>query len=297
MNRMDEPGFALRDATVAIVGLGLMGGSMALALRARKSCAKIIAIDHNKATCMQALACGAVDEASDDLSAIAQANVIVLATPVRAIIELLPRVGDLARDGAIVIDLGSTKRQITQAMENLPKRVQAVGGHPMCGKESSGFTSAEANLFRNAIFALTPLARTASTTLAFAQSLIETIGARPLVIDAERHDKIVAATSHLPYVIAAALMSTADEMSRDEELLFRFAASGFRDTSRLAASDPTMMIDILLTNRTNVVKTLRQYSAQLNELTHLIERADAAELRAHLQIIAESRQKISGGLP
>lgn len=294
---MDEPGFALRDATMAIVGLGLMGGSMALALRARKSCAKIIAIDHNEAACVQALACGAVDEASDDLSAIAQANVIVLATPVRAIIELLPHVGDLARDGTLVVDLGSTKRAIVQAMENLPKRVQAIGGHPMCGKESSGFVAADANLFRNAVFALTPLARTSTTTLAFAQSLVEIIGARPFVIDAERHDKIVAATSHLPYVIAAALMSTADEMSHGEELLFRFAASGFRDTSRLAASDPTMMIDILLTNRARVIKILRQYSAQLNELTELIDRADAVELRAHLQTIAESRQKISGGLP
>ena len=294
---MDEPGFALHNKSIAIIGLGLMGGSMALALRARKSCAKIIAIDHNEATCAQALARGAVDEASDDLSAIASADLIVLATPVRAIIELLPRVGDLARDGAIVIDLGSTKRAIGQAMENLPARVQVIGGHPMCGKESSGFAAADANLFHDAIFALTPLARTSTTTLAFAQSLIETIGARPLVIDAERHDKIVAATSHLPYVIAAALMSTADEMSRNEELLFRLAASGFRDTSRLAASDPTMMIDILLTNRADIIKLLGQYSAQLNELTHLIDRADAAELRAHLQIIAESRQKISGGLP
>ena len=289
---MDEPGFDLRNATIAIIGLGLIGGSLALALRAKNACKTIIGIDPNAATRAQALACGAVDEASDNLSIVARADLIVLATPARTIIELLPRVGAIAHANAIIIDLGSTKREIIQAMEAMPANVQAIGGHPMCGKESAGFAAAAANLFRNATFALTPLARTSATTLAFAQSLVETIGAHPLVIDAEQHDKIVATTSHLPYVVASTLMTTADEISRDEELLFRFAASGFRDTSRLAASDPTMMIDILLTNRANVIKMLQQYSAQLNELTNLIDRADAAELRAHLQTIAASRQKI-----
>ena len=292
---MDEPGFKLRDATIAIVGLGLMGGSLALALRTKNACAKIIGIDSNAATRAQAIACNAVDETSDDLSLAARADVIVLATPARTIIDLLPRVGAIAHENEIVIDLGSTKHEITRAMETLPAHVQAIGGHPMCGKESSGFAAADANLFRNATFALTPLSRTSTATLAFAQSFVETVGARPLVIDAEHHDKIVATTSHLPYVVASALMATANDISHDEELLFRFAASGFRDTSRLAASDPTMMIDILLTNRMNVIKMLQQYSAQLNKLTNLIERADAAELHAHLQTIAESRQKISRG--
>ncbi|MBI5030626.1 MAG: prephenate dehydrogenase [Chloroflexi bacterium] len=291
---MDEPGFSLRNATVAIVGLGLMGGSLALALLSKNACAKIIGIDSNEATRTQALACNVVEEASDDLSAAARADVIVIATPARTIIDLLPRVGTIARENAIIIDLGSTKREITQAMEALPAHVQPIGGHPMCGKESSGFAAADANLFHSATFALTPLARTSAATLAFAQSFAETIGARPLVIDAERHDQIVAATSHLPYVVASALMATADKISQDEELLFRLAASGFRDTSRLAASDPTMMIDILLTNRVNVIKMLQQYAAQLNELTDLIDRADAAELRAHLRTIAESRQKSVG---
>ena len=292
---MDEPGFKLSNATVAIVGLGLMGGSLALALRAKDTCAKMIGIDSNGATREQAIACGAVDQASDELSLLAQANVIVLATPVRTIVELLPRVGVVARENSIVIDLGSTKHEITHAMEQLPAQVQVIGGHPMCGKESSGFAAADANLFRDATFALTPLARTSAATLAFAQSLVETTGARPLVIDAERHDRIVATTSHLPFVVAAVLMATADDISHDEESLFRLAASGFRDTSRLAASDPTMMSDILLTNRANVVKMLKHFSVQLNELTNLIDRADAAELLTHLQTIAESRQKISRG--
>jgi prephenate dehydrogenase len=289
---MDDPEFGLRGATIAIIGLGLMGGSLALALRATKTYTQIIAIDPNESTRTQALACGAVDQASDDLLLVSHANVIVLATPVRAIIDLLPRVGAIARDNAIVIDLGSTKREIVQAMETLPARIQAVGGHPMCGKETSGFGSADANLYRNAVFALTPLTRTTAQTLAIAQALIETISAQTLVIDAERHDAIAATTSHLPFVVASALMAVASEQANQDEWLFRFAASGFRDTSRLAASDATMMSDIVLTNRANVVKMLRQYSAHLETLTQLIEHADAPTLRARFQTIAESRQKI-----
>jgi prephenate dehydrogenase len=289
---MDEPGFNLCDMTVAIIGLGLMGGSLALALRANKACAKIIAIERDENTRAQALAFGAVDEATDDLSRASQANIIVLATPVRAIIELLPRVGNTARDGTIVIDLGSTKREIVQAMDVLPAHVQPIGGHPMCGKETSGFGSADLNLFRNAIFALTPLDRTSAQTIALAQSLVEIIGAQPLVIDAERHDQIVAITSHLPFVVASALMAIANEQASQDEWLPKFAASGFRDTSRLAASDATMMSDILSTNRANVVKMLRQYSMQLESLTQLIEHADAPTLRARFSAIAESRQKL-----
>jgi prephenate dehydrogenase len=273
-----------------------MGGSLALALHAperlAKACAKIIAIERDATTREHALDSGAVDQASADLALAAQADVIVLATPVRAIIELLPRVGAIARDGAIVIDLGSTKREITQALQTLPDKVQPIGGHPMCGKETAGFGSADANLFRNAVFALTPLARTSASTLAFAQSLVETIGARPLVIDADRHDKIVATTSHLPFVIAAALMSTAEDQARDDELLFRLVASGFRDTSRLAASDTTMMIDILLTNRANVTSQLKSFSEHLDALANLIDRADAEILYTQLDRIAKTRQDI-----
>jgi len=288
---MDEPDFSFRNSTIAIIGLGLMGGSLALALRANKACAQISGIETNASTRTEALACGAVDQASDDLTLVAQADMIVLATPVRTIIDLLPRIGNIARDGAIIIDLGSTKREIVEAMENFPARVQAIGGHPMCGKETSGFGSADTNLFRNAIFALTPLKRTSKQTISFARAIIEAIGAQPLVIDAERHDQIVATTSHLPFVVASALMAVASEQADQDELLYRFAASGFRDTSRLAVSDATMMSDIVLTNRANVIKMLRHYSAQLEILTHLIEHADAPTLRARFNTIAESRQK------
>lgn len=285
---MDEDGFVWRDTTVAIVGLGLMGGSLALALRGKG--AKIIAIDRDARTLERART--VVAEASEDLARIASAEVIVLALPVRAIIEQLPRVGAYARAGAIVLDLGSTKRDVVRAMAKLPAHIQAIGGHPMCGKESSGFDAADAHLFRDAPFVLTPLARTSSRTIAFAQALVETLGARPLILDAARHDHIVATISHLPFMLAATLMLTAREHARTDAALFTLAASGFRDTSRLAASDTLMMLDILLTNRDNVADAIRVYARNLGALADALERDEETELRARLQSAAEQRRAI-----
>ncbi len=287
---MDEAAFALRNATVAIVGLGLMGGSLALALRAKNACAKIIAIERDADTRAHARARGVVDQASADLALAAAADVIILATPVRVILEQLPRVGAVARAHAIVMDLGSTKRQITQALDALPTPLQAIGAHPLCGKETAGFAAADANLFRAAAFVLTPLARTTPQTLAFAQTLAEILGARPVILAAARHDQIVAAISHLPFALAATLMTTAADRARGDDMLFALAASGFRDTSRLAASDTPMMLDTLLTNRENVVDSLRTYSRQLGALADALARGDETTLRAALEMAAEKRR-------
>ena len=285
-----EPAFALHDATVAIVGLGLMGGSVALALRARNACKTILAIERDAEVCQRATARGVADQASADLALVSHADVVVLATPVRTILAQLPQIGAYVRRGAIVIDLGSTKREVTRAMETLPAHAQPIGGHPMCGKEVAGFDAADANLFRSAVFVLTPLARTSPATLAFAQSIVAVVGARPLVLEPARHDKIVAATSHLPYVLAAMLMSTADALARDDDLVFALAASGFRDTSRLAASDTAMMLDVLLTNRENVASMMRAYARHLTTFADWIDREDEVSLRATLENAAEKRR-------
>jgi prephenate dehydrogenase len=289
---MDEPAFTLRDATVAIVGLGLMGGSLALALRSKNACRRIIAITSNAATREQLRVRNIADEASAELTRASSADMLILAAPVRTIITQLPRVGAIARAGAIVLDLGSTKREIVQTMETLPAHVQPIGGHPMCGKEKTGFDAADADLYHNAVFVLTPLARTTAQTLALAKSLAETIGARPLVLDPARHDRIAAAISHLPHTLAAALMLTADEFAGDDDLTFALAASGFRDTSRLAASDVTMMLDILLTNRENVTNLMRAYSRQLNHLADLITSGNETTLRTTLERAATKRREL-----
>jgi prephenate dehydrogenase len=190
------------------------------------------------------------------------------------------------------MDLGSTKQAITQAMNELPAHLQVIGAHPLCGKETAGFLSADANLFQNAVFALTPLKRTSPTTLACAQTLVQRIGARPLIVDAERHDWILATTSHLPYLLASALMMIANERARDDDSLFTLAASGFRDTSRLAASDPTMMLDILMTNRANLAAALRASARQLDVLADALTHGNEADLRAMLASAATTRREL-----
>jgi len=283
---------SLQDSTVAIIGLGLMGGSLALALHAKNACRKILGITRNPHTRAQVLARGIVANASADLDLAAEADIIILATPTQTILKQIPQVGTVARAGAIIMDLGSTKREIICAMQALPAHLDPIGAHPMCGKETFGFDAADANLYHNAAFVLTPLERTSPTALALAQSVAIALGARPIILDAVRHDRIVAAISHLPFTLAAALMTTANEFACTDEMVYTLAASGFRDTTRLAASDTTMMLDILLTNRENVVSAIHACSRHLAEMAEMIDRRDASALRAWLERAAISRRQL-----
>ncbi len=283
----------LKDARVAIVGLGLMGGSLAGALKKRGACREVRGVARRGETIKEAMRCDFIHVGTCDLAkGVEQADLIVLATPVRTILELIPLVGSLAPAGCVLIDLGSTKARIVEAMEALPPHLQAVGGHPMCGKEASGVVAAEADLYEGATFVLTPLQRTSSETLTLAQELVEAVGARPLVMDAERHDRLVAAVSHLPYLLSMGLVATAEEIATEDELVWGLAASGFRDTSRLAASDVTMMLDILLTNRQAVGETLSLFAHQLNAIAHLLEANDEEGLRSLMEQVRKRREEI-----
>lgn len=285
---MDEPDFTLAQARVAIVGLGLMGGSLALALRGR--CAEIAGADADPQAVQLALEHGVIDRAIE-LDAALDRHLVILAAPVRAILAQLAHLATGYRPSSTVtlLDLGSTKSEITAAMEQLPPGFDPLGGHPMCGKEVSGIENAEAGLFRDKTFVLTPLARTSPRALQLAQALIEAIGARALVLSAERHDALAATASHLPYLAATALMRAAQSL--DDDQFWSLAASGFRDTSRLAASDLTMMTDILLTNRAAILDSLMRYRSELETLIQLIDAADPAALRAALAPTQAHRAK------
>ncbi|MGA9351901.1 MAG: prephenate dehydrogenase [Anaerolineae bacterium] len=282
----------LKDAQVTIVGLGLMGGSLAGALKKRGSCREVWGVARREETIEKAMRRGFINVGTCDLAeGVEQADLIVLATPVRTNLELIPQVGSLASAGCLLMDLGSTKARIVEAMKALPSYLQAVGGHPMCGKEASGIEAAEADLYEGATFVLTPLRqgsgqalrRTSSEALMLAQELVEAIGAQPLLMDAERHDRLVAAVSHLPYLLSVGLVAAAEEVAAEDELVWGLTASGFRDTSRLAASDVTMMLDILLTNRQAVGETLSRFARQLDAIAHLLETDDVQTLKVKLQ--------------
>ena len=284
---MDDPGFRrLQDCRVAIVGVGLMGGSLGLDLRGQ--CAERVGVGRSAATLALAQSRGMIDRTADFDEAVGSCDLIILATPPRTILAQLQALAErrTPRPAAglppkVILDLGSTKTDIVAAMEALPVGFDPVGGHPMCGKEVSGAAAAEPGLYRGQSFILTPLARTSAGALGLAQDLVRAVGARPLVLAAARQDALVAQISHLPYVAAVALVRAAQACG--DEQVWEVAASGFRDTSRLAASDLTMMLDILLTNREAVARALTGYRAELEALARLIDQGDAAALRAALE--------------
>jgi prephenate dehydrogenase len=281
----------LRDAQVTIVGLGLMGGSLAGALRGR--CRAVVGVTRRHETVDVALAHNLVDWGTTDMAeGVRAADVVVLATPVRVIMRQLAEIGRLLREGCLLMDLGSTKAQITAEMARLPDHVQPLGGHPMCGKEVSGTESADPALYQGRTFILTPLARTSEAALALGCELAEAVGAHPLVLEPERQDYLVATVSHLPYLLACALVATADVSTSADPAAWEIVAGGFRDTSRVAGSDVTMMLDILLTNQAKVLGALEVFQGQLAGLARQIETADEDALRTKLDGIRAERLRM-----
>ncbi|HEY0753668.1 MAG TPA: prephenate dehydrogenase/arogenate dehydrogenase family protein [Ktedonobacteraceae bacterium] len=260
---------------VAIVGLGLIGGSLGLALRQAHMAEQVTGYDLGRGVCEQARRVGAIDQVQTALADVLRgAELIVLATPVGAMRALLQNIATLASPGAVITDVASTKSQVVSwAEELLPETLAFVGGHPMAGKEISGVEAADAHLFRNRIYCLTPTAQTAPAALHKVLALVETLGARPRFLEPAEHDSQVALVSHLPFIASTALMSTVVQQSNwgDASLL---ASSGFRDSTRLAAGSPEMYRDICLTNHDALVSSLDDYIATLQTLREHIAHSD-----------------------
>ncbi|MFN8482509.1 MAG: prephenate dehydrogenase [Anaerolineae bacterium] len=278
---------------VAIVGMGLMGGSLGLALKARSPRTTVVGVARRRSVVDLALQMGAADEATTDLAeGVGQADLVVLSTPVRTLIRQIPEVAGSMQPGAVLTDMGSTKAAIMRAMAQAPWSIQPVGGHPMCGKEVAGLEVAEATLYDGATWPLTPLERTDPAATAGMRALVQAVGARPIMIEPDRHDRLVAAISHLPYLLAVALTGVVDEVGEQDELVWALAASGFRDTSRVAASDLAMMLDILATNRRYVAAMAGRFHRRLGQLIVALEAGDDAEttdLRPRLEAAQEKR--------
>jgi len=217
------------------------------------------------------------------------ADIVILATPARTIVDVLNEIGPRLWPGTLVMDMGSTKAEICAAMDQLPAGVQAVGGHPMCGKETAGFGAAETGLYKNAPWVLSPLARTSPEALCLATELAEAVGARPVVLEASRHDRLVATISHLPFLLASALVHAVAQVGQDDALVWQLAAGGFRDTSRVAASDTRMFMDILMTNRAAVLEQLDNFTQHVQEIRALLADENEAALRAKLMVSQAAR--------
>ncbi len=260
---------------VAIIGLGLIGGSIGLALHKAKAAQQVVGYDLGKGVSNQARKVGAIDQPFSTLAdAVRGAELVVLATPVGAMRALLQELSTTVTPGAVVTDVASTKVQVINwAEEYLPANVAFVGGHPMTGKELSGVEAADASLFQERIYCLTPTARTSPAAINKVSTFVEALGARVRFLEPVEHDGQVAGVSHLPFVASIALMNTVAESAGwgDAALL---ASGGFRDMTRLAAGNPEMYRDICLSNSEALTRWLDDYITTLRMLRDRIAAHD-----------------------
>jgi prephenate dehydrogenase len=266
-----EAGFSLKDSTIGIYGLGLMGGSLALSLKGY--CSHIIGFDSDPSTLELALSKNIVEQAeTGSAKALPRVDVLILATPVPVILNLIQQLPALMPNPCIILDLGSTKRDIVDAMTALPKCFEPIGAHPICGKEKLGLENADRNLYQGAPFIITPLERTTQRAKSAVTQIISSIGANVVEMSAAEHDRILASSSHLPFLISSALAhSTPQEFAS-------LIGPGFRSTSRLAGTPSHMMMGILKSNRDNVLKAIKDFHHSLNEIEAVLQNENYTEL-------------------
>ena len=270
----------IRFERVAVIGVGLIGGSFALALKAAGACAQVVGVGRGAENLDVARRRGAIDAVAADAAEAARgADLVLVATPVAQYAGVFAAIGPVLGSRAIVTDAGSTKQDVVAAARRaLGARIsQFVPAHPIAGAEHSGAAAASAELFRGKRVVLTPLAETAAAAADAVEQAWAACGARPHRMTPEAHDAVFAAVSHLPHLLAYALVH--DIATRDDAgLLFGYAASGFRDFTRIASSQPEMWRDICVANRVALLAELDRYAAQLAALRPLVERGDGAEL-------------------
>jgi prephenate dehydrogenase len=287
--------------TIAIIGLGLIGGSLGLALRQARderglSRYSLIGYDSNPQRLRQAEQRGAISQASEHLDeAVRDAQMVLLATPVLAMRGVLAEIAPHLRAGAIVTDTASTKAAVLGwARELLPVSARFIGGHPMAGSTGS-LEEARPDLFKGAAYCLvTSRAANAGLSvdaeaLQVVHDLIAGLGARPVLLDAETHDRCVAAISHLPFLTSIALVETVAE-SAERELMRQLASTGFRDATRLAAGDPAMYQSIVLTNRAAITAWLDAYMEQLQTIQQMLQSAQESGGEGLLALFKDAQQ-------
>lgn len=248
---------------IGIVGVGLIGGSLAFAVRRVFPDAAVIGIDRDDVT-LVARQLGALTVGSGDLSALAEADLIVLAAPIRQNIAVLARLGEIVRGPALVTDVGSTKRSTVEAARSLPQTLTFIGGHPLAGSARGGLEASRVDLFERRPWLLTPDAATPASALQRLTDFVRALGATPVVVDPLTHDHVMAYTSHLPQLTASALMHVVGESVGEAGL--RLSGSGLADTTRVAASPAPIWSDICTTNADEVLPALDQLIATLQAL-------------------------------
>jgi len=262
---------------ITIVGLGLIGGSLGMAIK-RRRLARVVGFSRSAATVRRAKACGAIDVGVTDLRrAVAGADLVVLATPVDAIVPTARRLARWMRPGAVLTDVGSTKGGIVAGLDRgLPRGIAFVGAHPLTGSEQRGIDAAQPDLFTGAVCVLTPTAQTSSRTLAHVRALWRGVGAQVIEMSPREHDRTLAGTSHLPHLLAYCLAQTVDANTLPR------TPQSFLDTTRIAKSDPDLWDDIFVTNRAALLPAMDVFEGEWRRLRALIARSNRSALRRAL---------------
>lgn len=285
---------------IAIIGLGLIGGSFGLALKAAGvENLEIVGHDLDRSAASEAHRLGAIDRAEHDLPrAVREAAVVVIATPVLAVAEVMREIAPHLAPGAIVTDTASTKAQVMEWAERLlPQGVQFVGGHPMAGKEAQGIKNAEAGLFQGRAYCLCPAVRADEAAITAVIGLVRLIGARPLFLDPQEHDQYAAAISHMPLILSTALF-TLVRSSPSWQDIAPLASSAFRDLTRLASGDPRMSHDICVTNREAAIHWIDRMQEELRRYRDLLQDArDDALYETFVRAQADREEFLARGAP
>lgn len=282
-------------ATMTIVGVGLIGGSFALALKQAGCVQRIVGTDLDPQNLKLALRLGVIDEAvplAED--AVQQAQVVFVAVPVCSVTSVVAAIAPHLPQGCIVTDGGSVKEELVRACEQLmPSGTFFVGGHPIAGTEHSGAAAAFADLYKNRRCILTPTAATPEWALALLQRLWQTAGCSVECMDAATHDRVFAAVSHLPHMVAYALVHAVDRSAEEEENILAFSAGGFRDFTRIASSDPVMWRDIALMNRGALLDMLDRYATEFSCLREKVAAGDGTWLEEFFHTSKRLRDSIT----
>jgi len=251
---------------VAIIGVGLIGGSLGLALKKGRAVGKVIGIGRNPVKLKKAMKLGAIDEFFTDFQAgVKEADLVVICTPVGLIAPTIKRILPALKTGCIITDVGSVKAPIVETAEKIlrHKKIHFIGGHPMAGSEQAGISNAQRTLFNKAVWVLTPGTHTSLTELAELHQLIRKTGASVVLLNPKTHDRIVSVTSHVPHLLAASLVNFMQEQDRKNKNTAKLTAGGFRDITRIASSSPEIWADISLMNKAEIIKSI----VALNRLT------------------------------
>jgi len=281
---------------VAVVGTGLVGASLAGALRRLDTVTEVVGADVDSAALDEALRRGLIDRAAPSAAAAAaDADVVVLAVPVSAVGEAAAQVGPVMAPGAVLTDVTSVKSRIVPLLEAAAgPGVAVVGGHPMAGSHEAGVDHATPDLFVGATYLLTPTEATDPEAYRRLHTLVGGVGARVIAVDPDRHDLLVAVVSHLPQLAATTLMNLAAERATSEHALLLLAAGGFRDATRVAASNPDLWLDVCAENRDAIVAVLDDYRERVGALRSLVAVGDATGLRRALADARAARRALPG---